>query len=103
VDTLAVTRRHDLTDAQWAALAPLLPRRVRVARRNGRNGSSFDGIRWRIRVDAPWRDVPEQYAAWQTIYGLFRWWQRDGTWAWILARLQAHADAAALEERWNEK
>ncbi len=36
------------------------------------------------------------YGPWQTVYGLFRRWQRDGTWARILARLQALADAAGL-------
>jgi len=53
----------------------------------------IDGIRWRIRVGAPWRDVPAEYAPWPTVYGLFRRWQRDGTWTQILAALQAHGDA----------
>jgi len=34
--------------------------------------------------------------AWQTVYGLFRRWQRDGTWKQILTRLQAQADAEGL-------
>ena len=92
--TLAVTRRHDLTDAQWAVLAPLLP----AASGKGRppkwtKRQLIDGIRWRIRVGAPWRDVPEQYAPWPTLYGLFRRWQRAGVWDTILSALQAHADA----------
>ena len=33
---------------------------------------------------------------WQTVYGLFRRWQRDGTWSQILTRLQAQADAEGL-------
>ena len=48
------------------------------------------------RVGAPWRDVPACYGTWQTIYGLFRRWQRDDTWTRILTRLQARADAAGL-------
>jgi transposase len=89
-----VTRRHDLTDAQWAVLAPLLP----AASGKGRppkwtKRQLIDGIRWRIRVGAPWRDVPEQYAPWPTLYGLFRRWQRAGVWDTILSALQAHADA----------
>jgi len=94
VATLAVTRRHDLTDAQWAALAPLLP----AAPARGRppkwtRRQLIDGIRWRIRIGSPWRDVPAEYAPWQTVYGLFRRWQRDGTWARILAAAQTVADA----------
>ncbi|WP_067495723.1 IS5 family transposase [Actinoplanes sp. TFC3] len=92
--TLAVTRRHDLTDAQWAVLAPLLPApstRGRPPKWTRRQ--LIDGIRWRIRIGAPWRDVPAEYAPWPTIYGLFRRWQRDGTWEKILSALQARGDA----------
>ena len=93
--SVAVTRRHDLTDAQWAVLAPLLP----APSRSGcppkwEKRQLIDGIRWRIRIGAPWRDIPPQYAPWPTIYGLFRRWQRDGTWDRILAALQAAGDAA---------
>ena len=56
----------------------------------------INGIRWRIRTGAPWRDVPERYGRWETVYGLFHRWQRDGTWARILAELQARADAKGL-------
>jgi transposase len=41
-------------------------------------------MRWRVRVGAPWRDVPACYGSWQAVYALFRRWQRDGTWATIL-------------------
>lgn len=95
VDTLAVTRRHDLTDVQWAVLQPLLP----VPKRSGRPSlwsrrQLIDGIRWRIRVGAPWRDVPPQYGSWSAVYALFRRWQRDGTWKKLLTALHAVADAA---------
>ncbi|MEV6982692.1 IS5 family transposase [Sphaerisporangium sp. NPDC051017] len=95
--TIPVTRRFDLTDAQWAALEPLLPR----PRRSGRppkwtKRQLIDGIRWRTRVGSPWRDVPMLYGPWQTVYGLFRRWQRDGTWRQVVSALQARADAAGL-------
>jgi len=40
--------------------------------------------------------VPPRYGPWQTVYGLFRRWQRDGTWKRILTQLQAEADARGL-------
>ncbi|MFF0367630.1 IS5 family transposase [Micromonospora sp. NPDC005087] len=88
-----MARRHDLTDAEWVALEPLLP----AGRRPGRpptwtKRQLIDGIRWRTRVGAPWRDVPQCYGSWAAAYGLFRRWQRDGTWAKILTVLQALAD-----------
>ncbi len=93
--TLAVTRRFDLTDAQWAVLEPLLP----APKRSGRPSlfhkrQLIDGIRWRVRVGAPWRDVPACYGSWSAVYALFRRLQRDGTWQQILTTLQAQADAA---------
>ncbi|MFF5209515.1 transposase [Streptosporangium sp. NPDC000396] len=55
----------------------------------------FDGIRWRTRTGAPWRDVPERYGKWETVYGLFRRWQRDGIWALIVTNLQTQATPRA--------
>jgi transposase len=96
VATLAATARADLTDAQWAMLGPLLPggRLGRPPERAKR--TLIDGIRWRVRTGAPWRDVPLAYGPWQTVYGLFRRWQRNGAWRQILAALQGWADAGGL-------
>lgn len=86
--------RGDLTDEQWAVLEPLLP----VVAARGRpvvwpRRLLLDGVRWRIRTGSPWRDLPPEYGPWQTVYGLFRRWQRSGVWAKILTALQVRADA----------
>ena len=95
--TLAVTGRADLSDAQWAVLEPLLPRGKKPGRPpEWTKRQLIDGIRWRTRAGAPWRDVPPGYGRWQTVYGLFRRWQRNGTWRKILTALQGRADAAGL-------
>ena len=95
--SVAVTRRFDLTDAQWALLQPLLP----TGKKPGRppkwsKRQLIDGIRWRVRTGTPWRDVPDCYGHWRSVYGLYRRWQRRGTWARILAALQGHADTLGL-------
>ena len=92
-----VTRRFDLTDGQWAVLEALLP----GGRKPGRppkwgKRQLIDGIRWRVRTGAPWREVPECYGHWRSVYGLYRRWQREGTWARILTGLQGRADALGL-------
>lgn len=95
--SVAVTRRFDLTDGQWAVLEPLLPQPKRPGRPpKWSKRQLIDGIRWRVRVGAPWRDVPDCYGHWRSVYGLYRRWQRDGTWARILAGLQGRADALGL-------
>ncbi|MFY9931783.1 MAG: transposase, partial [Streptosporangiaceae bacterium] len=86
-----------MSDAQWAVLEPLLPRGKKPGRPPERTKRQLiDGIRWRTRTGAPWRDVPAAYGPWQTVYGLFRRWQRNGTWRAILTALQGRADAAGL-------
>lgn len=94
METISIAARADLSDEQWRLLQPLLPagggsgRPPKWGRRR-----LIDGIRWRVRTGCPWRDVPACYGPWQSVYGLFRRWQRDGTWRKILTGLQAHADA----------
>lgn len=97
MDTIAVTTRFDLTDAAWSRLQPLLPK----AKKSGRPSKwskrqLIDGIRWRVRVGAPWRDVPDCYGSWQAVYALFRRWQQAGIWQQIVTGLQIRADVAAL-------
>ncbi|MFD3820644.1 IS5 family transposase, partial [Streptomyces rubiginosohelvolus] len=87
--------RGDLSDEQWLVLESVLPA-AGVRRRSGNRRRLVDGVRWRVRTGAPWRDLPPEYGPWQTAYGLFRRWQRQGVWARLLTLLQARADAAGL-------
>ncbi|MFI6340542.1 IS5 family transposase [Streptomyces sp. NPDC050535] len=90
-------RRGDLTNGQWARLEPLLPTGKKPGRpQTWTRRQLIDGIRWRTRAGAPWRDVPERYGPWDRAYDLFRRWQRDGTWKQIFVQLQAAADAKGL-------
>ncbi|MFD0144850.1 IS5 family transposase [Streptomyces sp. NPDC127129] len=92
---IGLVGRGDLSDEQWAVLESLLPA-VGVSRRSPGRRRLVDGVRWRVRTGVPWRDLPREYGPWQTVYGLFRRWQRRGVWARLLTLLQAQADAAGL-------
>jgi transposase len=101
--TLPAGARHDLTDEQWAILASVLASLLPVGRKAGRPRrwtlrQLIDGIRFRTRTGCPWRDVPERYGTWQSVYGLFRAWQLAGRWAAILTALQALSAEAGLIE-----
>lgn len=85
-------RRHELSDEQWKLIEPLLPK-------NGHRGEPWkdhrtlvNGILWRGRTGVPWRDVPERYGPWQTVYDRFNRWRRDGTWERIAQALQIRLD-----------
>lgn len=85
--------RTDLTEKQWQALEPHLPRNPRRGHDYREHRQVVNGILWRLKTGAPWRDVPERYGPWQTCWDRFATWERDGTWKRILQALQAHADA----------
>lgn len=95
--------RHDLTDAQWRLLEPLLP--DRAPRRGGRwrdHRPVVDGVIWRTRTGCPWRDVPAAYGPWQTVYDRHRRWSGDGTWEQVLNALRTGCDVdlTAQEGEW---
>lgn len=54
----------------------------------------MEGVIWRYRVGAPWRDVPAEFGPWQTLWKRHRRYDGDGTWDRVLAVLLAEADAA---------
>ena len=88
-------RRYELTDAEWESLAPYLPSTVTGGRPRQDDRRVLNGIVWKIRSGAPWRDVPARYGSWRSIYTRFRRWALNGTFANMLAAAQAQADADA--------
>lgn len=85
--------RHELTDAQWCRLAPVLPpEKPRVGRPNHPHRRIINGILWILATGAPWRDLPEHFGPWHTISSRFYRWRRAGIWARVLATLQRRAD-----------
>ena len=77
--------RGDLTEVEWRILRVLLPvEREPGKRGRGRppedNRNVINGILWRLRTGAPWRDVPEKYGNWNSIYRRFRRWSSSGVW-----------------------
>ncbi|WP_443068875.1 IS5 family transposase [Streptomyces sp. NBC_01361] len=86
--------RGDLTDAEWEQLRPFLP----VS--NGRCGrwrnhrQVINGILHRVRTGEQWRDLPERFGPWKTVYERHRLWSGDGTWERLLQLVQAAADSA---------
>jgi hypothetical protein len=53
----------------------------------------IDGVLFRVRTGVQWRDLPERFGPWQTVYKRHRRWSADGTWERLLARVQAEQDA----------
>jgi transposase len=88
----AALSRGDLTEVEWRILRVLLPvEREPGKRGRGRppedNRNVINGILWRLRTGAPWRDVPEKYGNWNSIYRRFRRWSVSGVWESVAVAL----------------
>jgi len=93
-----VVGRGELTDQAWTVIQPLLPPNRRSGGQWADHRRTINGILWRLRTGAPWRDLPERYGPWQTCYERFRRWQQDGTWDRLLAHAQTRSDAVGQIE-----
>ena len=87
--------RYELTDAQWAAVEPLLPAPTRRGGHPWRDHRQvLNGILWVLVTGAQWRAVPARYGPWSTCHDRFRRWRDGGLFDRVLAALHARLDAA---------
>jgi len=78
--------RFDLTDFEWELIRPLLPNKPRgVARVDDRR--VLNGIFWVLRTGSPWRDLPERYGPYTTVYNRFNRWAKAGVWVRVFETL----------------
>jgi len=90
-------KRHELTDEQWALVESLLPPGTAHTGRPRRDRRTLiNGIFWILHTGAPWRDLPERFGPWQTVYHHFARWRREGIFARIVAALQVKLDERGL-------
>jgi transposase len=91
--------RHRLTDAQWESIADVFPPPAATGRPPSNRRNVVDGILWIMRTGSPWRDLPEEYGPWSTVWDLFDKWNSDGTLDDILCRLRAmKIDAGEIDQ-----
>ena len=85
--------RGDLTNEQWERLQPFLPpQKPRTGRPALDHRTILNGILWVLRTGAPWRDLPERYGKWTTVYSRFQRWRKAGVWNRILKDVQTLVD-----------
>jgi transposase len=94
-----MSRTSLLTDEQWTRVGVLMPS---PAAKGGRpfqdHRRMVEGIIYRYRAGIPWRDLPESFGPWQTVWKRHRRFSGDGTWDKILTELLSQADSAGLIE-----
>jgi transposase len=89
----AVLKRTVLSDEQWARIAPLLPGKEGDPGRSGRDNRLFvEGVLWIVRAGAPWRDLPEQFGKWSSVWQRFRRWAKNGVFERVFTALSQDPD-----------
>jgi transposase len=90
-------RRYELTDEQWLRIEDMFP-----ANKGKRGGQWQDhrrvvnGMIWILSSGAPWRDLPERYGSWKTVYDRFRRYRIDGFFEGLLGKLQVQLNEQGL-------
>ncbi len=84
--------RHRLTDEQWELIADLFPEPKRTGHPPRSRRQIVDGILWILRTGSPWRDLPQEFGPWATVWDLFDKWNADGTLQAILDRVRGEVD-----------
>jgi len=80
--------RYDLSEAEWRLIEALLPNKPRgVARVDDRR--VINGIFYVLRTGSPWRDLPELYGPYTTVYNRYNRWAKAGVWLRIFETLAA--------------
>jgi transposase len=87
-------RRHELSDAEWSRIEVLLPTQPGPRAKRG-DRDFVNAVIWRVRTGVPWRDLPERFGAWQTIYNRFSRWAKRGVWERLFKELAIEPDDEA--------
>ena len=91
------TKRYELTESEWIRIKDMLPPEHPKEGKRGRpakcdNRTALNGMLWIARGGAPWRELPERYGPWQTVYSRFRKWKELGVFEAIFQALSVDAD-----------
>jgi len=81
-----------LTDEQWAQLQRLLPKRRQGPRSKIGDREFINAVLFRAKTGVPWRDLPERFGPWKSIYNRLSNWADRGVWERIFRELQIEFD-----------
>jgi len=85
--------RHEISNADWERIKDLLPpENTGEGRPSKPNRMMFNGMLWVAKTGAPWRDLPERYGPWQTVYSRFRLWSKNDVFLKLFKQFAEDAD-----------
>lgn len=95
-------RRFELSDEEWELIVPHIPIATGRGGRLKEPRKMLNGMFWVLRTGTSWRELPERYGPWQTVYHWFNRWRRDETLRQLAEALadRLHGDGRIDRELW---
>ena len=87
-------QRHALTDAQWRRVQRVLPKQKAGPEATRGDRLFIEAVLFRAKTGMPWRDLPERFGPWKSVYNRFSNWAKKGHWQVIFRELQIEVDEA---------
>jgi transposase len=86
-------RRHEIKDQDWERIKDILPpENTGEGRPSKPNRILLNGMLWKVKTGAPWRDLPSRFGPWQTVYSRFRLWSKADVFQTLFTSLTGDAD-----------
>jgi transposase len=108
-------RRHEITDEHWERIKDLLPGQPGDPGVTAQDNRTFiNAVLWIAKTGAPWRDLPERFGPWGSVWKRFDRWAKKGVWErvfeglrdpdleWVIIDstvIRAHQHAAGAEKK----
>jgi transposase len=90
---LGVMDRLVLNDRAWERISSLIIGRPDQKGSTGRDNRMFvEGVLWVVRTGSPWRDLPEAFGEWNSVFRRFSRWSHKGVWQRIFEAMSDDAD-----------
>jgi transposase len=88
-----MSKRHEINNSDWERIKDLLPpENTGEGRPSKSNRVMLNGMLWKAKTGVPWRDLPERFGPWQTVYSKFRLWSHNDVFQTLFKSLAVDAD-----------
>ena len=85
--------RRQLSDEQWAKVEAFIQADYKVGEPGANDRNFIEAVLWWRRTGVPWRDLPEEFGPWQTVFNRFDRWSKNGKWERLFRAMQTDMDS----------
>ena len=84
--------RHEISDKQWRKLESILDSSRPGPKPKIGHRQFINAVLYRAKTGIPWRDLPDRYGPWKSVYNRFNNWSKAGIWELLFAALSIELD-----------